>query len=180
MISLPIKMITTYSSKHLGRNELEFIPLTMDEEMLPYLWEAGIDYNKGYSIVANLLRDPEDKKKFYVGLRYVGEIRTDREFTLSSKCSFFDRIVIAAQDKKFSCFEDLIKLSQSSSSMFSPNLKEDGENIMACDVEEDYLQNLEAINSLNFLIQEVRGDSLNKYGNLKNYEEWQQNKLQKS
>ena len=54
MISLPIKMITTYSSKYLGRNELEFIPLTMDEEMLPYLWEAGIDYNKGYSIVANL------------------------------------------------------------------------------------------------------------------------------
>jgi hypothetical protein len=64
--------------------------------------------------------------------------------------------------------------------MFSPNLKEDGENIMTCDVEEDYLQNLEAINSLNFLIQEVRGDSLNEYGNLKNYEEWQQNKLQKS
>lgn len=176
MISIPVKELITWSSKFKNKHELDFIPIEFDKEVKDYLWELGIDYHKGYCLTANLLRDPIDKTKRYVGLRYVGEIRTDKEYTLSSRCSAFDRIVIASKESRFSCFSELVQLSQTSLSLgtFSDTDEMKQHGISDSDIDEDFDKNTEAIAKLNMIILNMRGYPYNEYGNLKTYKEWQE------
>ena len=73
-------------------SEKDLIPVIMDEKVLPYLYEMGLDKNKGYCVDYNIHRNLQDK--VVEGYKYVGEIRIDSDFRHSPFCGIMDRIII--------------------------------------------------------------------------------------
>ena len=74
-------------------NEFDLLPIEMDKQVLPILFQLGIDTNKGYEIIASNHRTLTGKVS--VGYRYFGSVRIDKAFQKSSFCTIEDRIAAA-------------------------------------------------------------------------------------
>jgi hypothetical protein len=79
---------------HEAVSEIHLLPKSMDETVKPILHELGMDITKDFYVKANKHRTLDDD--IYTGYRYIGTVRTDREWINSAGCDVMERVSITS------------------------------------------------------------------------------------
>ena len=140
---------------HQGINEINLLHPSMDEIVKPILHELGMDKDKGFYVAANKLRTMDNE--VVIGYRYVGTIRSDREWINSKACDAIDVVAISS-------FSDL-SLTEQLSELLGKSLTLTDDMYMAMDeddsiaghISETYEEDSKLIRELNNICKAVRG-----------------------
>lgn len=154
-------------------NEFDLLPVDMDEQVLPILFQLGIDTNKGYQIVANKHRTLTGK--IATGFIYDGFVRIDKAFQKSPFCTIEDRIAAAGVSDPSLALDMCASMN---ATLNYGSFSEDGEleelptgiaNLLYVEGHESATNELDA---LNVICYNVRGDPYGTGGSLKTFHEW--------
>lgn len=158
------------------KNEASFLPITVDKLVLKTLHTLGLDKHKGYKIVAENHRNLQGK--VLTGYVYIGEIRNDKEYLNSPFCTAEERI-IATSTKDFSLTQELLKMSWGNSDYgsFQEEIDDDGKPAKASpalkeNFEDNWEDHSKYIETLQQIVENVRGCSMGEDGSLKTHKEW--------
>lgn len=173
MISISFSDVLTIP-EFKGLNEVMLLHPSMDSKVIPYLWEMGLNYKKGYEVVAFKHRNLQND--VVIGYMYSGEIRTDNEFRNSKMCSSIDRVIMSAK-RDFSLTKELCTML--GGGLHYGKFQEvedddaDGTQYLAKDLyEEDYIEVKNQLATLRDVAYNIRGSQYNESGSLKTLEEY--------
>ena len=82
---------------HEAVSEIHLLPESMDETVKPILHELGMDITKDFYVKANKHRTLDDD--IHIGYRYIGTVRSDREWVNSRGCDVMERVSITSFTK---------------------------------------------------------------------------------
>jgi len=156
-----------------GLREIDLLPVEIDSKVLPYLYEVGMDTNKGYQVVVNKHRNKQNK--IVIGFLWAGEIRIDSAFRESPFCSATDRIIMSSK-KDFSLTQELCQLQGGGlnySKFSSEEDERDEKDYLELELyEKDYVEVSSYLKTLEDVIFNVRGSPYNEWGSLKTLEQY--------
>jgi hypothetical protein len=154
-------------------NEFDLLPVEMDKQVLPILFQLGIDTNKGYEIIASKHRTLTDKVS--VGYRYYGSVRIDKAFQKSLFCTTEDRIAAAGVTDPSLALDMCASMN---ATLNYGSFSEDGEleELPSGHAKLLYVEGHEAatdeLSALQAICYSVRGDPYGAGGSLKTHAEW--------
>lgn len=165
-----IKRVPKFS--HLS--ELELVKPKYDEQLIPVLYALGMDTNQPMQYLANNMRDYAGETG--VGIRIVGELRTDREFINSGMCNTIERIILSGQTD-VSLMMELVSLMAHTldfKAFFDENEVDESEHedLPLCLTEPNWKDTAETIDALNNAILQIRGCPFREDGSLKTWQEY--------
>ena len=156
-----------------GYNEVQLLHPSMDKKVLPYLYVAGLDYKRGYQVVAFKHRNLQ--QKVVVGYLWSGEVRSDDDYRNSSMCSAIDRVIMSSK-KDFSLTKELSTLMGGGLAYGKfADTEEDTkeEDYLSVSLyEDDYREVEQNLIQLRDIALQVRGSPYNSWGSLKTVEEY--------
>jgi len=157
-----------------GMNEVQLIHPSNDRKVVPYLYVIGLDYKKGYEVVAYKHRNQQNK--VVVGYLYSGECRLDDEYRSGSMCSSIDRVIMSSK-KDFSLTKELATLMGGGLHYGKFDTEEnenDGTQYLAVGLyEDDYEEVSGILKTLRQVALDIRGIPYNDRGSLKTLEEYE-------
>lgn len=157
-----------------GFTELELVKPKYDKLLVPIYSALGLDTNKPFTYYANNLRFWSGGTG--VGIRAVGELKTDREFINSPMCNVIERIIISGNTDT-SLMLELVNLmchTLNFKAFFSENEEDESEHEAWPPIltEPNWKDTAEQIAALEEYILNVRGTSYREDGSLKTWQEY--------
>lgn len=151
-------------------NIFEIVHPDNDEIVAPFLYEFGMDMNKGVEVVCSHHR--RLNRQAATSFVFVGEVRTDNAFRLSPFCSVEDRLIMAGKTD-LSLAKELASMANVAQTNYGVSFALDNEEAGELHQDKEDIDRIESeLELLETMLSHIRPEQRRKDGSLKKMREY--------
>lgn len=151
-------------------NIFEIVHPDNDDLVAPFLYEFGMDMNKGVEVVCSHHR--RLNRQAATSFVFVGEVRTDNAFRLSPFCSVEDRLIMAGKTD-LSLAKELASMANVAQTNYGVSFALDNEEAGELHQDKEDIDRIESeLELLETMLSHIRPEQRRKDGSLKKMREY--------